>query len=497
MSDERVPSEIPDYESESVPYKPEGRHARGSKQDPGALAQFTPPSAIDAEQSVIGALLLDNNAWDRVADRLSPRDFYKKSHRLLFEGIQQLFHRQQPVDVLTLTETLKTQGFLDQVGGEHYLFTLAQNTPTAANVVAYADIVREKAVLRQLITAGSDIVTQACAQSQDIRTMLDRAEQTICHISQQRARGSGPLDMGSLLATTMERLHILQSTEGHLTGLGSGFLDLDKMTAGLQAADLVIVAARPSMGKTIFGMNMAQHAAIKSTNKPVLVFSLEMPAESIVMRLISDLASVNQQKVRTGQLSDDDWGRVTGAVGQLAEAQLYIDDTPALSPTEVRSRARRLAREHDGLSLIVLDYLQLMEIEGTTENRTNEVSKISRSLKALAKELNCPVVALSQLNRSLEQRHDKRPVMSDLRESGAIEQDADLILFLYRDEVYNEDSPHKGIAEVIIGKHRNGEIGKIRLSFQGQYMRFGNLSNQEAPAGPAVRSVGQFGVGSL
>jgi len=442
-----------------------------SRSEPGAAR--LPPFSVEAEQSVLGALLLDNNAWDRIADRLSVADFYRTEHRLIFECINQLVNRQQPIDVLTLSETLKNTAQLEAAGDEPYLFELAKNTPSAANIVSYANIVREKAILRRLITASAEISESALSSNgTEINTIMNNAEQKIYEITQSKSNSTAPRGAQDLLSSTMERIDKMSNSKSNLTGLSSGFKELDRITAGLQDADLVIIAARPSMGKTVLGMNIAQHVALKTDNKPVLIFSMEMPAESIVMRMISDLSGVSQNKVKTGDLNNEDWSRVTGAVAQLSEAKLFIDESPALSPTEVRSRSRRFAREYGGISLIVLDYLQLMEISGRTENRTTEVSKISRSLKALAKELNCPVIALSQLNRSLEARTDKRPIMSDLRESGAIEQDADLILFIYRDEVYNEDSLEKGVAEIIIGKHRNGEIGKIRLNFHGQYMRF-------------------------
>ncbi|MCB1827741.1 MAG: replicative DNA helicase, partial [Coxiellaceae bacterium] len=343
------------------------------------------------------------------------------------------------------------------------------------------DIVAERAILRTLIEAGTDIANSAFqTEGRDVKEILDVAESQIFKIAEQRDHGTGPVAIADLLSLATDKIDTLYRSGKAITGLATGFNDFDKMTSGLQAGDLVIVAGRPSMGKTVLGMNIAEHAAIKE-EKPVLVFSLEMPSEAIALRLMSSLGRIDQHRIRTGRLNDDDWPRVTSAVSMLSEANMYIDDTPALSPNEVRSRARRLAREHGGLSLIVIDYLQLMQVPGAKENRATEVSEISRSLKAIAKELNVPVIALSQLNRSLESRTDRRPVMSDLRESGSLEQDADVIVFIYRDEVYHEDSPDKGIAEIIIRKHRNGPIGDFRLTFLGKYTRFENYMPAASP----------------
>lgn len=445
-----------------------------------------PPHSIEAEQSVLGGLMLDNQAWDKIAERLQEKDFYRPEHQIIFRTVAHLAHRGNPFDVLTLTEALKNNNELSDAGGEVYLFDLARNTPTAANAAAYADIVRERSVQRQLISISNTIGDMAFTPAGRGSTeLLDEAERRIFQIAEQSARGSGPVRINSLLGKAVDRIDTLFHSNQAITGLSSGYKDLDDMTSGLQPADLVIVAGRPSMGKTTFAMNIAENAAIKS-KKAVLVFSMEMPADSLAMRMMSSLGRVDQHRVRTGKLEDDDWPRITSAVSILSEAPLFIDDTAALSPGELRSRARRVFREHGELGLIVIDYLQLMQVTGFKENRTAEISEISRSLKSLAKELNVPIIALSQLNRGLEQRTDKRPVMSDLRESGAIEQDADLILFIYRDEVYNENSPEKGIAEIIIAKQRNGPIGRVRLTFLGKYTRFENfLSNQYAEAGYA------------
>jgi len=431
-----------------------------------------PPHSIEAEQSVLGGLMLDNIAWDKVSELIREDDFYRPNHRLIFRVMEGLGRRNQPFDVLTLTESLKTIGELENAGGEIYLFELANNTPTVANIAAYAEIVRERSVLRQLIEVSGDIADVAFnPEGRETKEILDQAESKIFKIAEQRSRGQGPIDISTLLAKTTERIDVLYHSEETITGISTGFSDLDEMTSGLQKGDMVVVAGRPSMGKTTLAMNIAEHAAIKS-KKPVLVFSMEMPGESLAMRMMSSLGHIDQHKIRTGKLHDEDWPRLTSAVSMLSEATLYIDDTPSMSPAELRARARRVARMNKDIGLIVIDYLQLMQIPGFREGRVSEITEISRTLKALAKELNVPVLALSQLNRSLEQRADKRPQMSDLRESGAIEQDADLIIFIYRDEVYHEESPDKGIAEIIIAKQRNGPIGKVRLTFLGQYTRF-------------------------
>ena len=437
-----------------------------------------PPHSIEAEQAVIGGLLLDNQAWDRIADRVTEADFYRHDHRLIFRAIADLAERHQPFDVVTLSERLEAEGKLQDAGGLSYLGTLAKDTPSAANITAYADIVREKSILRQLIRVGQEIAEKGFNPGgADSRALLDEAEQRVFEIAEKGARGEeGFADIKRLLKQTLERIEILYERNEPVTGVPTGFDDLDEMTSGLQPGDLVIVAGRPSMGKTSFAMNIAEYAAVKE-RKPVAVFSMEMPGEQLTLRMLSSLGRIDQKRLRTGRLEDEDWPKLTSAMSILGEVPMFIDDTPALSPTEVRARARRLKREHGDLGLIVIDYLQLMQSGNpVSENRATEISEISRGLKALAKELEVPVIALSQLNRSLEQRPNKRPVMSDLRESGAIEQDADLILFIYRDEVYNEDSPDKGTAEIIIGKQRNGPIGTVRLTFLGRYTRFENFA---------------------
>ncbi|MCK5639661.1 MAG: replicative DNA helicase [Gammaproteobacteria bacterium] len=437
-----------------------------------------PPHSIEAEQSVLGGLMLDNSSWERIADLVHEEDFYRRDHRLIYRAIGHLANENNPFDAVTLAEWLDKQNELDNVGGLSYLGTLAGNTPSAANIKAYANIVRERSVLRQLVQVANGIADSAFnTEGRSISELLDSAEKQVYEIADQGASGqSGFTGIKELLTKAVDRIDLLFQSDDAFTGVPTGFTDFDDKTSGLQESDLIIVAGRPSMGKTSFAMNIVENAAIQA-KIPVAVFSMEMPGEQLAMRMMSSLGRIDQHKVRTGKLDDDDWPRMTSAVGILAEAAIYIDDTPALSPVELRARARRLAREHEhGLGLIVIDYLQLMQINGSKENRTAEISEISRSLKALAKELKCPVIALSQLNRSLEQRPNKRPIMSDLRESGAIEQDADVIVFIYRDEVYDEESSDKGTAEIIIGKQRNGPIGTTRLTFLGQYTRFENFA---------------------
>ena len=383
----------------------------------------------------------------------------------------------QPFDVITLSERLHSGGDLEQAGGLPYLGDLARNTPSAANVQAYAQIVRERATLRRLISASNEIATRAFnPEGRTGAEVLEEAERRLMEIGEGRSRGAGPQPVQELLTRAMERIDELFEAKSSITGLSTGYIDLDNRTSGLQRADLVIVAGRPSMGKTAFAMNLVENALLRQ-DKPVVVFSLEMPAESLIVRMLASMGRIDQQRLRNGQLVQDDWTRLASAVAALRDRKLFIDDTAAISPAELRSRARRLRREHGDLAMIMVDYLQLMQVPGSDEGRVNEVSEISRSLKAIAKEFNCPVIALSQLNRSLEQRPNKRPVMSDLRESGSIEQDADVIAFIYRDEVYNEETPDKGVAEIIIGKQRNGPIGTVRLAFVREFTRFENLAN--------------------
>lgn len=436
-----------------------------------------PPHSIEAEQSVLGGLMINPASWDSFAGLISQKDFYEKNHQLIFQAIEELLRQGRAIDVLTVSDYLKSLRKLEAAGGESYLFELVQNTPSVANIPAYADIVRERSILRSLISASQDIAMSAYhPDGRDVIQILDEAEQKIFAIAENDTSRSGPIEVQHLTQSILAKVYERYQSPQSVTGTKTGFIDLDEMTAGLQPSDLIIVAGRPSMGKTSFAMNIAEHISIKN-KLPTLVFSMEMPNDALVLRMMASLGRIEQGKIRTGKLDDSDWSRVQTSVDLLNEAKLFIDDTPGLSPSDLRARARRLAREQGQLGLILIDYLQLMQIPGLKENRTAEISEISRSLKSLARELNVPVIALSQLNRSLEQRSDRRPIMSDLRESGSIEQDADLILFIYRDEVYNENSADKGTAEIIIAKHRNGPIGKIRLTFRGQYTRFENFTN--------------------
>ncbi len=452
-----------------------------------------PPHSVEAEQSVLGGILLDTTAWDKIVDLISEQDFYRFEHRLIYRHIARLSDHAKAVDVITVAESLESNAELDKVGGLAYLGSLAQNVPSAANIRRYAEIVRERGVMRRLAEVGSEIANSAYAPGgRDAGQLLDEAESRVFAISEAGERGrQGFTALPPLLTQVVERIETLYGRDNPsgVTGVPTGFTDLDKMTSGLQPGDLVIVAGRPSMGKTAFAINMAEHVALES-KKAVAIFSMEMGGAQLAMRMLGSVGKLNQHHLRTGQLEDDDWPRLTYALGRLNDAAIFIDETAALNSLELRSRARRLHRQNiknsgdgetGGLGLIVIDYLQLMSSPSNkaSENRATEISEISRSLKALAKELRVPVVALSQLNRSLEQRPNKRPMMSDLRESGAIEQDADLILFIYRDEVYNPETEEKGKAEIIVGKQRNGPIGKVDLTFRGEYTRFENYASAQ------------------
>jgi replicative DNA helicase len=433
------------------------------------------PHSFEAEQAVIGGLLLNNDAWNDVAERVVERDFYHRAHRTIFATIESLSSEDIPVDLVTLSEQLENKQELEGVGGIAYLAELLQNTPSAANINNYSDIVRERAVVRELIGVANEIAEAGYeTEGRDSAELLDFAETKVFQIAEARSNKSeGPQALKDILKETVARIDDLcKNPRDGITGLSSGYNDLDQMTTGFQPGDLIIVAARPSMGKTTFAMNLAEHAALNA-DKPTIIFSLEMPADQIMNRMLASLGRIDQGKIRTGALDENDWASLSSTMSILLnQGNMFIDDSSGLTPTELRSRARRIARDHGGVSMIMIDYLQLMRVPSLSENRTLEISEISRSLKALAKELRCPVIALSQLNRGLEHRADIRPINSDLRESGAIEQDADLIMFIYRDEVYHEDSNDKGIAEIIIGKQRNGPIGKVRLTFQGRYSRF-------------------------
>ena len=434
------------------------------------------PHSAEAEQSVLGGLLLSADGWDAVAELVSDGDFYRLGHRLIFRQIAQLAEAAEPVDVITVADKLQARDELDAAGGLTYLAELAQNTPSASNIRAYAKVVRERACLRKLIEAAQEIAESGFnPDGRKSDELIDEAERRIMQIGEDGPKDGAPKDINPLLQAALGRIEELFQSGGAITGISTGFIELDNMTSGLQDSDLVIVAGRPSMGKTAFAMNLVEHAVLNQ-EKPILVFSMEMPADSLIIRMLSSIGRIDQTRLRNGKLEQEDWPKLSAAVTKLKDVPLYIDDTPALTPTEIRSRARRVAREHGGLGMIMVDYLQLMQVAGSSDGRTAEISEISRSLKAIAKEFKVPMVALSQLNRSLEQRPNKRPVNSDLRESGAIEQDADVIMFIYRDEVYHEESEEKGIAEIIIGKQRNGPIGICRLAFIGQYTRFENLA---------------------
>ena len=452
-------------------YSPDHSHGNESS------SARVPPHSVEAEQSVLGALMLDERAWESVSETIQDNDFYRHEHRLVFRSIAHLTASEQPIDVVTVAEELEERGQLDKIGGASYLSRLVDMTPSIDNCEAYAQIVNERAQQRRLIEAANDIIDKAYEPAgDDSLTLVSDAEKAIAQIAEGSRKDGGPQLVAPILKQTLEQLDQMFNQPDGLTGITSGFTEIDSRTSGFQKADLVIVAARPSMGKTTYAMNLVENALL-ATKRPVLVFSLEMPSESIVMRMLSSIGRIDQTRIRSGKLIDEDWPKLSAAVNLLKDLPLYIDDTAAITPQEMRARARKVYRENNNdLALIMVDYLQLMRVSGPSEGRTQEISEISRTLKVIAKEFNCPMIALSQLNRSLEQRPNKRPVSSDLRESGAIEQDADIIQFIYRDEVYNEDTPDKGVAEIITGKHRNGPIGTDRLAFIGKYTRFENLA---------------------
>jgi replicative DNA helicase len=433
-----------------------------------------PPHSLEAERSCLGGLMLDQRAWDQVADVVGPDDFYRADHRAIFETIATLAERDQPPDAVTVSEQLDRENRLDDAGGVEYLARLVEETPSAANVRAYARIVREHALLRRLIEIGGDIAASAHdSEGRTVSELVDLAEQRVFEIADRGTRGPGFKALKEILPGAIDRLDVLSHSDDEITGVSTGFSAMDDMTAGLQRGELIVIAGRPSMGKTTLAVNIAENAAI-GHQIPTAIFSMEMSAEQLTFRMIGSIGRVNQAGLRRGKLNDGDWSRIDSAVSMMSKAPIFIDDSAGLSPTEVRARARRLKREHN-LGLIVVDYLQLMQVSGTVENRATEISEISRSLKALAKELDLPVIALSQLNRGVEQRVDKKPVMSDLRESGAIEQDADVIVFIYREELYDKETPRKGVADIIIGKQRNGPVGEFHLTFLGEFTKFENL----------------------
>ena len=447
--------------------------------DPQVAALKLPPHSIEAEQSLIGGLLLDNAAWDRIADIVDQSDFYRDDHRRIFAHIRKLVEMAKPADVVTVFESIEKSNEVDQTGGMAYLGEIANATPSAANIRRYAEIVHERAVLRKLVTVGDDIAANALNPAgRDAKQLLDEAEQKVFEIAEAGARsGQGFEAITPLLGQVVDRIQQLYERDNasDITGVPTGFYKLDEMTSGLQPGDMIVVAGRPSMGKTAFALNIAEHVGVE-LRLPVAIFSLEMSGPQIAMRMLSSIGRLDQTKTRTGRLSDDDWDKMTVALGKLHDAPIHIDETGAINATDLRARARRLHRQCGKLGLIVIDYLQLMTSRKENENRATEISEISRSIKALAKELQVPVIALSQLSRKVEERNDKRPLMSDLRESGAIEQDADIILMMYREEYYKPDTTDKGIAEVIVGKHRNGPTGTVKLTFLGEYTKFENFA---------------------
>lgn len=439
----------------------------------------SPPQAIDAERSLLGSILLDEEAFEHISDIIHRDSFYYKAHGVIYQAILELVKADKPHDVLMVKNLLDQQGQLAKIGTESYLFELANQTVSSAHIKSYAELVRDCYLLRQLIQVSQKSIEKAYqAGSTPIREILEESERSLFNLNIRTDKDEGPIKADSIIPKVAARLDELSAMKGKISGLATGYKDLDQMTAGLQRGDLVVLAGRPSMGKTAFAMNIAE-SVFMNEKKPVVVFSLEMPADSLIMRLLASLGRVNQGKLRVGDIDEEEWAKLTSAMQMLSESPLFIDDTPGITPSQMRAKLRRVVRSQGELGLVVVDYLQLMRIPEYRDNRTLEISEISRMLKTIAKEFNVPVIAASQLNRSLEQRQDKRPVMSDLRESGAIEQDADLIGFIYRDEVYNEASEAKGLAEIIIGKQRNGPIGKVILTFLGKYTRFENHAKDE------------------
>ncbi|MCF8177962.1 MAG: replicative DNA helicase [Sulfuritalea sp.] len=451
--------------------------------DSQVAALKLPPHSIEAEQSLIGGLLIDNASWDRIGDVVRETDFYRDDHRRIFRHIGKLIQQGRPADVVTVYESIEQSNEIDQTGGLGYLGEIANATPSAANIRRYAEIVRERAILRQLVTAGDEIAGNALNPAgRDVKQLLDEAEQKIFQIAEiGNNSNNGFVAIQPLLGEVVERMETLLARENQsdITGVATGFADLDRMTSGLQPGDMVVVAGRPSMGKTAFAMNIAEHVGVE-LRLPVAIFSLEMSGPQLATRFLSSVGRIDQSKLRTGRLTDDEWDRMTVALGKLHEAPIHIDETGAINSTDLRARARRLHRQFGKLGLIIIDYLQLMSSNRMGENRATEISEISRSIKALAKELQVPIIALSQLSRKVEERTDKRPLMSDLRESGAIEQDADIIMMMYREEYYKPDTQDKGTAEAIIGKHRNGPVGTVRLTFLGEYTKFENFASGSA-----------------
>ncbi|MDP1981558.1 MAG: replicative DNA helicase [Sulfuritalea sp.] len=448
--------------------------------DSQVAALKLPPHSIEAEQSLIGGLLIDNAAWDCIGDVVRETDFYRDDHRRIFRHIGKLIQMGRPADVVTVYESIEQSNEIDQTGGLGYLGEIANATPSAATIRRSAEIVRERAILRQLVTVGDEIAGNALNPAgRDVKQLLDDAEQRIFQIAEAGNRSNnGFVAIQPLLGEVVERMETLlaRDSQSDITGVATGFADLDRMTSGLQPGDMIVVAGRPSMGKTAFALNIAEHVGVE-LRLPVAIFSLEMSGPQLATRFLSSVGRIDQSKLRTGRLTDDEWDRMTVALGKLHEAPIHIDETGAINSTDLRARARRLHRQFGKLGLIIIDYLQLMSSNRMGENRATEISEISRSIKALAKELQVPIIALSQLSRKVEERTDKRPLMSDLRESGAIEQDADIIMMMYREEYYKPDTQDKGTAEAIIGKHRNGPVGTVRLTFLGEYTKFENFAS--------------------
>ena len=447
--------------------------------DPQVAALKLPPHSIEGEQSLIGGLLLDNGAWDKIGDMVSESDFYRDDHRRIFTHIRKLLEMGRPADVVTVFESIEKSNEVEQAGGLAYLAEIANNTPSAANIRRYAEIVHERAVLRKLITVGDDIAANALNPAgRDVKQLLDEAEARVFEIAESGAKSTqGFVAIPTVLGEVVDRIQALydRDSPSDITGVATGFIDLDQKTSGLQPGDMIVVAGRPSMGKTAFALNIAEHVGVEQ-KLPVAIFSLEMSGPQLAMRFLSSVGRLDQQKLRTGKLGDEEWDKMTVALGRLHDAPIHIDDTGAINVIDLRARARRLHRQFGKLGLIVIDYIQLMTSTRNGENRATEISDISRAIKSLAKELQVPIIALSQLSRKVEERTDKRPLMSDLRESGAIEQDADIILMMYREEYYKQDTPEKGVAEVIIGKHRNGPTGVVKLTFIGEYTKFVNAA---------------------
>ena len=447
--------------------------------DSQVAALKLPPHSIEAEQSLIGGLLLDNTAWDRVGDAVSEADFYRDDHRRIFMHIRKLVETGRPADVVTVYESIEKSNEVDQTGGLSYLGEIANNTPSAANIRRYAEIVRERAVLRKLVTVGDEIAASALNPAgRDVKQLLDVAEQKVFEIAEAGSRSTqGFQPIRPILGQVVDRIQELYDRENpsEITGTPTGFTDLDRMTSGLQPGDMVVIAGRPSMGKTAFALNIAEYVGVEM-GLPVAIFSLEMSGPQLAMRFLSSVGRLDQTRIRTGKLNDEEWDKMTVALGKLHDAPIHIDETGAINSSDLRARARRLHRQCGKLGLIVIDYLQLMSSNREGENRATEISEVSRSIKSLAKELQVPILALSQLSRKVEERNDKRPLMSDLRESGAIEQDADIIMMMYREEYYKPDTQDKGLAEVIIGKHRNGPTGTVKLTFLGEYTKFVNAA---------------------